>query len=116
VLQDGCCRGKHHVGRGGGDDDEVDIPSIQGRSVQSLTTCLQSQVAGVGAIGDEVPSADTGALHDPIVAGLDTASSQHRHHVGIAQPPGWQATACTGDAGVTCHSGKIEKIKGSECF
>ena len=87
ALQNTSCRGKHHVRRGGGNDDEIDIKGRAARRLQSRLAGMQGQITANNTLVCKVAGADAAALDDPVVRCLNTVLRQARHHIGIAEPP-----------------------------
>ena len=81
VLQNAGRRGKHHVGRGGGHDDQVEVFGLDTRRLQGIVRGHQRQVAAENTRIGKMPGTDAGALNDPFVAGLNALGGQ-------LQPPG----------------------------
>jgi hypothetical protein len=71
ALDDGRGRREGHVGRGRGDDDQVDVGGGLAGVGQGASRGLDGQVAGRLVVARLVALADAGALLDPLVAGVD---------------------------------------------
>jgi hypothetical protein len=67
VLKDGRRRGKNHVRRGRGDDDQVDVFGAHAGGLKGLARSLDAEVAGTDFGSGEVASPDAGSLDDPLV-------------------------------------------------
>ena len=98
VLQDRRGGREHHVRCRSGHDDQIDVAGLAPRRFQRIPCRGQRQVTGVHAVVGEVARADARALDDPLIAGLDTARREHRHHVVVGQPPRRQVAARARDA------------------
>ena len=81
-------RRKRVVGRRGGDDDEVDVGGLQpGVGERRLGGARRQRRRRLAVAGD-VALADAGALHDPLVGGVDDL-----RHFGVGDHPRRQAGA-----------------------
>ena len=67
VLQDAGSRGEHHVWRGRGEDDEVNVLGLAASHLQRTAGSVQAQGAAGFIIGSEMARMDAGALHNPFV-------------------------------------------------
>jgi len=103
VLEDGGSGGEHHVRRGRGDDDEVNVLCAQAGGLQCVARRLQRQVAAGNCSVGEMPRLDARALHNPFVGRLDAAAGQVGHQFGIGHPARRKVTAGAGNSGIACH-------------
>src|SRR5690606_30412390 len=71
LLQQAGGAGKHLVGGGRGDDDEIEVLGPHARSFQRLLARFESKIAGVLALLGEVALADTRTRRDPLIRGVD---------------------------------------------
>ena len=97
-LHQASSRGEHHVGRGGGHDDEVDLLGTPARSFERLARGGHGEVAARHTFRGEVARANAGALNDPLVTGVDVALGQQLDHVLVRQALRRQIATGTGDA------------------
>ena len=67
MLQDTSGRGEHHVRRGRGDDDQINVLGSATGGIEGLFAGLKSQVAAVDIGGCKVTCANTCALNDPLI-------------------------------------------------
>src|SRR5690606_17853037 len=58
------------VGRGSGDDHQVNVVGLKTGGIQRTTARLGSQFAGDHALFGQMTRADSGALDDPLVRGF----------------------------------------------
>ena len=72
-LQNTRGAGKHHVRRGGGDDDQTQISGRNARGFERAAAGVQRQIAGEFVICRDVPLTDAGAAEYPFVGGFDRA-------------------------------------------
>ena len=63
--------GKHHVGRGGGDEDEIDFIARDAGLFHRGERGFGAHVAGVFVVRGDAALLDAGAGGDPLVIGLD---------------------------------------------
>ena len=78
---------EQHVRGHRADDDQVDVLGLETGPLDRFFRRLGSQVAGGDARVDDVALANAGALHDPLVGGVDHlleigVGQQARRHVG----------------------------------
>jgi hypothetical protein len=92
VLQQAGGAGENAIRGGSGDDDQVDVAAGDTGRLDGTTGGLFRQVAG-GFVFDDVAFLDAGAIGDPFVTGID-----HLFQFGIAQDPGGQVAARSGNA------------------
>ena len=64
-------RGKHHVRRGRGDEDQIDFISCDPRLFHCGERGLGAHIAGVFVVRGDAALLDAGAGGDPLVIGLD---------------------------------------------
>ena len=71
---------KQHVRSGRADDDEVDVVGRQRGALNRFPGRLNGKIRCGHARIDDMPLADTGALEDPFIAGVD-----HALEVGVGE-------------------------------
>ena len=104
VLHDGRGGRKHHVRRGGGNDDQVDVAGLQAGRLQRGLRRRHRQLAGRHIGRGKVARLNAGALDDPFVRSLDAPRGQFGHQVVVGHPARRQVAAGAGDAGIaSCH-------------
>ncbi len=70
--------GKHHVGRGGGDEDEIDFLACDAGLFHRGERGFRAHVAGVFVLRGDAAFLDAGAGGDPLVVGLDDLARDRR--------------------------------------
>ncbi len=98
VLQDTGSRREHHVRRGRGHDDEVNVGGLQAGRVKGPSGGFGTQVAAGHIGGGEMTGVDAGALYYPFVGGFNTLGGQFGCKVCIAQAPRREKAAGASDA------------------
>ena len=113
ALDDGGRGRKHHVRRGCGDDDQVDVLGLAASGLQRMACGADTQVAGRLLRRREMARANARALDDPVVRGLDAARGQFGRQVGVGDTARRQRTAGAGDAGVALriHASRSEWVR-----
>ena len=107
ALQDGRRGRKHHVGRGGGHDDEVDVLWAHTSGLHRSAGGLFGQVAAHHAVVNEVPCPDAGALDDPLVRRFNALLRQLRGQLGVAQAARGQVAAGACDSARAAGAGGV---------
>ena len=103
VLQDGGRRGKHHVRRRGGDDDQIDVGGQAACGLQRMPRRFQAQIAAGDIRRREMPRADAGAFDDPLIGSLETPLRELACQIIVGEATRRQVAAGTGDAGEGGH-------------
>ena len=88
------CRGggECQVGRGGRDNDEIDLVRTRARCGQCAARGGDREVGSLLAFGGDVALTDTGALDDPFVGRIN-----HLRQLGVGQHAIRQTPADAGD-------------------
>ena len=94
VLDEVGRRGKRHVGARRADDDKVDVLGHEVRALERLLRGAHREVGCHLALFGDVPLADAGALHDPLVRRVDQL-----FEVGVGQDVLRRVRADTDDLG-----------------
>jgi hypothetical protein len=87
-------RRKGVVGRRRGADDEVDVGRRQAGVVEGRARSFQAEHRGRLVLGRDVALLDAGALHDPLVRGLDPAGE-----IVVGDDPFGEVRAAAADDG-----------------
>ena len=103
VLHDAGRGGEHHVRRGSGDDDQVDLVCRCAGSLECLACGLDRQIAAESAFIGKMAGSDAGTLDNPFVGRLDTTRCQLLHQLLVGHETGRQIAAGTGDTGIQGH-------------
>jgi hypothetical protein len=103
VLQDGRRGRKHHVGRRGGDDDQVHVAGLAARRLERTNRRLEREVAAGHVRRREMARADAGALDDPLVGRFDAPLGEFPSQLIVGDPARWQIAAGASDARKECH-------------
>jgi hypothetical protein len=80
MLHQARSRRIHHVRRHRADNDEVNLLQIEGMTLEQVSDRFHRQVTGSNAFGRDVAFANTSAVQDPLVGGLN-----HGFKVFVAQ-------------------------------
>ena len=94
-LHDAGGAGKHQVGRGGGDQQQVDVVGLQARNLERRACRMSSQIAGEFTLGGNMPLADAGAFDDPLIVRIDQL-----FEIGVGEDAGRQIAAGAENAGI----------------
>jgi len=70
-LHDAGGAGEHQVGRGGGDQQQVDLVDRQARRIERGARRCRGKVAGELAFGGDMAFTDAGTFDDPLIVGVD---------------------------------------------
>src|SRR3546814_5187099 len=77
MLQQAGSGWENDIGRGGAEHDQVDLAGLHPGRIQRVGGGIQRQIAGGLASGSDMALADTGAVTNPLVAGLHHRSEEH---------------------------------------
>jgi hypothetical protein len=94
-LHDAGGAGENQVGRGGGDQQQVDIVDRQAGRIERGARRLSRQIAGELAFGGNMTLADAGAIDDPLIVRLDQL-----FEIGVGEDAGRQIAAGAENAGI----------------
>ncbi|KAI1697474.1 hypothetical protein Ddc_19695 [Ditylenchus destructor] len=100
VLQQTGGGREDHVRRGRGDDDQIDLVGADAGGLQRGQRCGQRQIAGRDVRRGEMAGVDAGALHDPVVRGLDPVTGEALGQILIGDAGSGKMAARTENAGV----------------
>ena len=64
-------RGERHIGRDGGDDDEIDLLRLHASHRHRAARGCRTEVGSKLIVSRDAPLLDAGTAHDPFVGGLD---------------------------------------------
>ena len=99
-LQNTGCTGKHHIRRGGGDNDQAEFFRADSSGLHRALTGDQGEVAGKFAIRRNVALSYARATENPFVGRFNTALK-----ILVGQHFGRQVTPCSDDSCVACVGG-----------
>ena len=100
VLNDAGGARKHHVGRGRGENDQVDVVGHEAGRLDGALSGDQGQIAARHIGVSVVTRMDAAARHDPFVAGFDAVGRQTGGQLCVGLAIGRQVTARPGDTGI----------------
>ena len=100
VLHDAGGGRKHHIGRGRGHNDQIDLAGLQIGRLQGLARGFFGQIAAVHAGIGEMARLDAGALHNPFMRRFNACLCQLGGQVVVTDAPRGQIAACADDAGI----------------
>ena len=103
VLQNAGRRGKHHVRRRGGHDDQIDICSRQASCLQRCARGLQTQITAANLGRGKMTRPNSGTTNNPFIGSFHTVCGQFRSQIGIGQSTGWKVAASSGDTRENFH-------------